>query len=124
MAVTPEQSARFIVRRRKRQDALLDVRFDAMRHAAERIVAVIAQRYRPTRVYQWGSLLDRSRFRRYSDVDIAVEGVTDSRTWESLERTVWDLCEFPLDLVQLERVEPEYAEIIRMKGALVYERSE
>lgn len=30
---------------------------------------------------------------------------------------------FAVDLVEMERIEPEFAEIIRMKGRVVYERA-
>jgi hypothetical protein len=29
---------------------------------------------------------------------------------------------FPVDLIDLRRIEPEFADIIRMKGKVVYER--
>lgn len=94
-----------------------------MRRDAEHIVAAIAERFRPQRIYQWGSLLDRSRFRSYSDIDIAVSGITDAKTWQQVEKLAWDRTDFPLDLVQFEHVEPEYAELIRERGRVVYERS-
>lgn len=45
------------------------------------IIDMIAREYRPSRVYQWGSLLRPERFRDYSDIDIAVEGVADAGTF-------------------------------------------
>lgn len=41
---------------------------------AERIVSRIIQDFNPVRIYRWGSLLDRSRFRSYSDI-IRTRGV-------------------------------------------------
>ena len=95
-----------------------------MNSEAERIVSRIVQDFNPVRIYRWGSLLDRSRFRSYSDIDIAVEGITTPEDWVRLERIVWDGTDFAVDLVQLERVEPEYAEIIRTRGVIVHERSD
>jgi predicted nucleotidyltransferase len=94
-----------------------------MKSDAQQIISVIADEFRPRRVYQWGSLLDRRHYRSYSDIDIAVEGITDVKVWTQLEARVWDMTDYPLDLVRLERIEPEYAEIIRNKGIIVYERS-
>jgi len=45
------------------------------------IIDMIAREYHPTRVYQWGSLLRPERFRDYSDIDIAVEGIGDAETF-------------------------------------------
>ena len=42
------------------------------------IIDMIVREYQHTRVYQWGSLLRPERFRDYSDIDIAVEGITDA----------------------------------------------
>ena len=124
MSVTPKQAARFLASRRKREEKSLDARFEAMRRDAQRIVSLLTHSYRPERIYQWGSLLNRSRFRSWSDIDIAVEGIGDTSMWLEIERRAWELTDFPLGLVRLERVEPEYAEIIRQKGVVVYERTD
>lgn len=124
MSVTPEQAAAFIRSRSLKERQSLDLRFAAMNSEAERIVSRIVQDFNPVRIYRWGSLLDRSRFRSYSDIDIAVEGITTPEDWVRLERIVWDGTDFAVDLVQLERVEPEYAEIIRTRGVIVHERSD
>ena len=44
---------------------------------ARDVVELIGQRYRPRRIIQWGSVLQPERFREFSDIDIAVEGITD-----------------------------------------------
>ncbi len=123
MSVSPRATAEFLRRKQRLKDEALDVRFAEMQRDAAAIVAGIAERFSPVRIYQWGSLLDRDRFREYSDIDIAVEGVVDAETYAQVEAMVWDMTDFPLDLVRLERVEPEYADIIRQKGVVVYERT-
>ncbi|MBT7702411.1 MAG: hypothetical protein HN700_19145, partial [Verrucomicrobia bacterium] len=42
---------------------------------AAKIIQYIVKHYDPTRLFQWGSLLDASHFREYSDIDIALEGI-------------------------------------------------
>ncbi|MCK4516868.1 MAG: nucleotidyltransferase domain-containing protein [Spirochaetaceae bacterium] len=123
MSVSPRATAEFLRRKQRLKDEALDVRFAEMQRDAGAIVAGIAERFSPVRIYQWGSLLDRGRFREYSDIDIAVEGITDAETYIQLEAMAWDMTDFPLDLVQLEHIEPEYADIIRQKGVVVYERT-
>ena len=88
----------------------------------ERIKARIIEKYRPVRIWQWGSLLDPHRFDETSDIDLAVEGVTDATTWFALLGDAMMLTRFSLDVVQLERMEPEFAATIREKGRIVYER--
>ena len=51
-----------------------------------------------------------------------MDGDFDAETWFRLLGELWDLTSFPVDLVDLRRVEPEFADIIRMKGRVVYER--
>ncbi|MEX2443722.1 MAG: nucleotidyltransferase domain-containing protein [Alkalispirochaeta sp.] len=89
---------------------------------AERIVAFISDIYRPTRILQWGSVLEPELFREYSDIDIAVEGITDAETFFSLLSDAEKMTEFPVDIVQLERIEPEFRELLMQKGLIVYER--
>lgn len=89
---------------------------------AKAIIALITGEFQPRRVFQWGSLLRPGAFKPYSDIDIAIEGVTDAERFFALLGAAQDLTRFPLDIVQLEKIAPEYAEDIRQHGKLVYER--
>ena len=114
-------------RRRLRDRALARAKqFEAMRRQAvldtRAIVHMIVEKYKPIRIYQWGSVLRPGGFRTYSDIDIAIEGVTDARVFFDLLGDVQALTGLPVDLVQIEKVEPEYAEDIRQRGKIVYER--
>jgi predicted nucleotidyltransferase len=100
--------------------------FEGLRRQAEAdvsaIVHMIVDKYRPIRIYQWGSVLRPGGFRGYSDIDIAVEGITDPQAFFLMLGEAQALTHFPLDLVQIEKIAPEYAEDIRQKGKIVYER--
>ncbi len=89
---------------------------------ARAIIDMIVRDYNPLRIYQWGSILTKDEFRDYSDIDIAMEGITEIGTLSELEARAYRMTEFPLDLVALEKVHPLHAESIRRKGRLVYER--
>jgi len=108
-------------RERERTDRLADLHRQATADAA-RIVAFIRDTYRPTRILQWGSVLEPELFREYSDIDIAVEGITDAESFFSLLGDAEKMTEFPVDIVQLERIEPEFRELLMQKGRIVYER--
>ena len=90
---------------------------------ASDIVALIARQYQPRRIYQWGSLLRPGDFKPYSDIDIAIEGITDAERFFALLGDAQKLTRFPLDIVQLEKIVPEYADDIRRHGKLVYEEA-
>lgn len=90
---------------------------------AKAVIELIVEQSSPRRVYQWGSLLRESGFREYSDIDIALEGVTDDAVFFRILREAQELTSFPLDIVQLEKTEPEFAASIRQYGKLIYERA-
>jgi predicted nucleotidyltransferase len=83
---------------------------------------MLIAKYRPSRIYQWGSLLDRRRFWERSDIDIAIEGILKPSEFFELYGEADRLASLPLHLVALESIEPEYAETIRIQGRLVYDR--
>ena len=108
---------RAAARSRRVQRRLVQARKDF-----ERIVQHIAETYKPLRIYQWGSLVDSDHFSERSDIDIALEGITDAETFFSILADAERLTELPVDVVQMETIHPAYAESIRARGRIVYER--
>ncbi len=86
-----------------------------------RIVDMILAKYRPRRLIQWGSLLEAEQFDERSDIDLAVEGITDPAEFFALLGDAMRMTEFRLDIVQMEKIEPEFADLIRMKGKVLHE---
>jgi predicted nucleotidyltransferase len=76
----------------------------------------IVQQFAPRRIYQWGALLRPGAFKPYSDIDIAIEGVTDAERFIALLGEAQALSRFPLDIVQMEKIAPEYADEIGRTG--------
>ncbi len=117
-----EDIRRFARKRAQRLRAQrLQLHSQATRDAAA-IIDMIVARFGPTRIVQWGSLLAPERFREYSDIDIAVEGVREPERYFALLEAAEQLTRFPVDIVQLETLEPEYRELILERGRTVYER--
>ena len=87
------------------------------------IINMIIERFYPRRIYQWGSLLDKKMFTDYSDIDIALEGIGSIEDMIELERIAEGMTDFPLDIVELGKIPPAYANTIRSKGILAYERN-
>ena len=87
------------------------------------IIKMIIQRFNPERIYQWGSLLDKKMFTDYSDIDIALEGMKSIEDLMELERLAEGMTEFPLDILELDKVPSVHADTIRSKGVLAYERN-
>jgi len=124
MSVDIAQARQFLARRAAARQAALDARFAQAWTDFQAILALVITRYQPRRVWQWGSLLDRRKFNERSDIDLALEGITDPATFFALFGEADRLTRFTLDLIALENIEPEFAELIRRKGRIVHERSQ
>ena len=94
-------------------------------HAATKdcaaIVQMIIEKYSPKSIVQWGSLLDLAQFDENSDIDIAIEGIPEAERYFALLGDAMEMTRFPLDIIQLEKIEPEFAELILLKGKIIYE---
>jgi len=117
-----QQARRFLRQKEQRRQAALEQRFQQAWRDVRAIVLLIVDRYRPARIYQWGSLIHRHQFCLWSDIDLAVEGVGSVERFFALWGEADSLTQLPLDLVELERIAPEFADLIRAKGILVYDR--
>ncbi len=111
-----------LARREARRKALLDARREQAQRDFDRIVEYLVRDFRPLRIYQWGSLLRTERFSEISDIDVALEGLDDPLAGLHAAAGAERLTDFPVDLVELERIHPVYAASIRQEGKLVYER--
>ncbi|MDE0024595.1 MAG: hypothetical protein OXP69_09320 [Spirochaetaceae bacterium] len=118
--VEPADTVAFLQRREASRQRELDARFDAAWSEFDSIVEMIVREFAPLRVWQWGSLLDRRHFSARSDIDIAVEGLGRAERLFELYARAEELTTFPLHVVELERIETEYARLIRGSGRLVH----
>ncbi len=112
----------FTKQKSAREQELCRTLYAQARNDAAAIVSMIADCYRPVRIVQWGSLLKPELFRSYSDIDIAVEGITDAESFFTMLMDAEALTRFRVDLVQLEKIEPEFRRQILALGKVVYER--
>jgi len=87
-----------------------------------RIVSHIISTYRPLRIYQWGSLLHPEHFSEISDIDIALEGLSSPDEYFAILGDVMNMSSFPLDIIDLGKVDAETAAFIKQRGKLIYER--
>ena len=120
MRVDPAATVAFLRRREAARRRELDARFASAWADFERIAAMIVREFDPLRIWQWGSLLHRRHFSTRSDIDIAVEGLGRAERLFQLYARAEELTAFPLHVVELERIEAEYARLIRSTGRLVH----
>jgi predicted nucleotidyltransferase len=88
---------------------------------ARAIIERIAQAHNPQRIYQWGSLVETGHFTELSDIDIALEGLRSVEEFFAILGEVMGMTTFPLDIIELEKVDTETAEGIRRQGRIVHE---
>jgi len=100
----------------------LKMRYITAQNAFERIVQMLIENYKPKRIYQWGSLLDKAHFSEISDIDIAVEGIKDAGAYFQLLAEAGEITDLPLDIVEMESIHILHKEMIMSKGKLIYER--
>ncbi|ETR65540.1 MAG: DNA polymerase beta domain-containing protein [Candidatus Magnetoglobus multicellularis str. Araruama] len=68
---------------------------------------VLKKDFGATRVFVFGSLLDRSRYTNDSDIDIAVEGIAHAdywKAWRVVENYLTDQCVDFIDINDLDEV--------------------
>lgn len=119
-----KKARQFLEQKERDREQSLDVRFNQATNDFQKIIKFIIEKYNPKRIYQWGSLLNRENFAEISDIDIALEGITSAEQIFEIYGAIMNMTDFSIDLIQIEKIEPEFAELIRTKGKIVYERSE
>jgi len=121
-SVNIQKAKDFLNRKQDARKSKLHKRFKTAYKDFEKITEMIKYKYNPTRIYQWGSLLDETKFSEISDIDIAVEGIKSAKDYFKLYGEATKMTEFPLDIVEIEKIMPEYAESIKQTGKLIYEK--
>ncbi len=116
--IPPDQLARYRASAQQREQARSQQRLEHQRQGlqvAQRAAQVLKQDFHAHRVRLFGSLLDPRRVRAESDVDLAVEGLADSRYLEAVAQLL-DLSSFSVDLVQWEHASPRLRTVIHQQG--------
>jgi predicted nucleotidyltransferase len=112
----------FLLEKEQKRKNALDKKYREAYKNFENIVDHIIKNYSPAKIYQWGSLLNKRNFSEISDIDIAIEGIVSVEKMFQIYGDIMDLSNFHVDIVQMEKIEPEFAQLIREKGKLIYER--
>ena len=122
MSINIINAKKFIQKKQEIKKKEIHKRFEAAWQDFNKIASMIIKKYKPKRIYQWGSLLDEDRFSYISDIDIAVEGIGSAEEYFAMLGDAMDLTNFSVDLVEIEKIEPLHANSIKEKGKVVYER--
>jgi len=118
MAVTPEETARWLLRRFAAENAQATERAQVLHRAVAEIVPRIARQVGATRVFLFGSLA-WGGVDQHSDIDLAVEGLSPARIDDFGGEAIMQL-PARVDVVRLEDARPSLAARILESGELLF----
>lgn len=90
---------------------------------AQRVATVLYQKYGASKVAIFGSLAEKERFCKYSDIDIVVWGLSYNKCLDALWETEGLSDEFEIDIINVKSIDPLYRERI-LSQAIPIERDE
>ena len=90
------------------------------RSTARRLAEVLAQEFKVTRVFLFGSLAREGDFHSRSDLDLAVEGLAKRRYLAAVER-LEEEAGIQVDLIDLSEANDRALRAIGKEGRLLYE---
>jgi predicted nucleotidyltransferase len=110
-------------RRRLRFEKRLTNHFFAAKKTAETVTQYIIKRFKPERLWLYGSILDEDKFSMISDIDIATEGIE----WGIFFKMVSEcekLTDLKLDIIDIESIPEIRRRKIFRTGRLIYENKD
>lgn len=99
-----------------RYSEALSRRFARAWEVARTAAAQLKLRFGATRVVVFGSLTDRSRFTKWSDIDLVAWGISDAMFWTAVGAVTGLTPDFRVDLVHPDDCRPSMLEAIRSEG--------
>ena len=97
-------------------DPSLTERYKEAWQVAARAAAILKERYDARKVVAFGSLVDLSRFTRWSDVDLAAWGIPDDCFYAAVGAVTGLSAEFKIDLVDPEDCRDSLRRAIESEG--------
>lgn len=87
----------------------------------QRLKDILVKEFKVDKVILFGSILQKDRFNRYSDIDLAVAGLAKNLFFRALARLMME-SEFVVDLKPVEDLEKGMIGKNIMKGVVLYEK--
>lgn len=116
--ISPEQLEKYRASARQQQQARKQRMLERQqrgRQVAQQGAQLLKQAFGATRVVLFGSMVKPQRVHAESDLDLAVEGLSDERYLTAVAALL-DLSDFSVDLLQLEHVPPRIRDNIAQQG--------
>jgi predicted nucleotidyltransferase len=120
--LTPEKLAVYRAtaqRRREQEQPDLDRRREQAWAAARQAARLLKEQFKVTRVVVFGSLVRKSGFTRWSDVDIAAWGIAPKDTFRAIGAMMDMDTEIDVSLVDVNTCRPSLLKVIEQDGVEV-----
>jgi len=98
------------------KDEQLIERYEEAWQAVRKAATLLKRRYGAKKVLVFGSLIDRSRFNYWSDVDLAVVGIADGEFYAAVGAVTSLITKFEVDLVDLKDCKLSLRKVIESEG--------
>jgi predicted nucleotidyltransferase len=94
----------------------LENRYQKGWETAQQAARILREKYQIEKVILFGSLLDLSKFRYHSDIDLAVWGLAEQLYYQALKDILAISPDFSIDLIQIESAQPSLQTTIKNQG--------
>lgn len=86
---------------------------------AKQIAYLLRQKYGANKVWVFGSLTNKEMFNQWSDIDIAVEGISNEYYYKAVAEVISFSLEYKIDMVDIFECSPLMQENIKREGILI-----
>ncbi len=101
-------------------DSLQDeARWSEAWQVVQKISVLLRDRYMAKQIIVFGSLTNKERFTRHSDIDLAISGLTFKQFYQAVDDIELIARDFKVDLVNLDRCRQAVAERVNREGLAI-----
>lgn len=100
----------------KKNEKALNKRYESAWDDIKKIAKMLKEKYGAEKVIVFGSLLNKKRFHKRSDIDLAVKGIDDELFYEAYGKIIGKYTDFKVDLVDIEDCKESLLKVINKEG--------
>jgi predicted nucleotidyltransferase len=117
-----EEKRKYIEARKKFEEEekkLLDIRYEKALNLAKEISEILYKKYKAKKVILVGSLKDKELFTKWSDIDLAVAGISNKDYFKALSEVLSLSVDFKIDIIDLDSCKEEIRNRLEGEGILL-----
>lgn len=117
-----EEKRKYMEARKKFEEEekkLLDIRYEKALNLAKEISEILYKKYKAKKVILVGSLKDKELFTKWSDIDLAVAGISNKDYFKALSEVLSLSVDFKIDIIDLDSCKEEIRNRLEGEGILL-----